>query len=164
MDILYYAQWARRMDHTYNTVGGPIQYVCPMQLVITKSHVPFELNYLEPLLDASKELKAVPNPQIFKRGNNRWTRGIIADGILIYMGVNLYNAICKQYSLEQEPSIPPKGRPMTFLKIEDAYYALEDVKDFSQYSTYDGQHWRLELKSGVTKHFPGNVKHTIVSK
>lgn len=164
MDILYYEQKARSIDYRFSTISGPIQYVGPLYLVITKSSVYFEYNYLKPLLDKAKDLEAVPNPAVFKRGNNKWTREIVADGIAIYMGTNLYNLICERHKVRNGIRIPPQGRPMTFLKIEDAYYALEDVKNFSQYSTYDGQHWRLELKSGVTKHYPGNVKHTIVSK
>lgn len=164
MDILYYEQKARSIDYHFSTISGPIQYVGPLYLVITKSSVYSEYNYLKPLLDKAKDLEAVPNPAVFKRGNNKWTREIVADGIAIYMGTNLYNLICERHKVRNGIRIPPQGRPMTFLKIGEQHFDMNDVRDFSTYTSCDGPHWRLLLKSGATHHFPYETKHEIVSK
>lgn len=107
-DVLHYAKMAKTIDHQWWTYG-PVQCVGPNFIVTSIGQVWWELHHIRPLFDAAKNsarpIIANPDPVPLKRGNHRWNRVIIVDGLKVYMGVLLFNVLCKEYQLDPKKEI-----------------------------------------------------------
>ena len=99
-DIHHYAKMAETIDYQWWTNAGPIKCVAPKLLATSIGQVGWEFHHIHPLFDTAKSIEANPDPVPLKRGNNRWNRVIVVDGITVYMGVLLFNLICEKYHLE----------------------------------------------------------------
>lgn len=107
-DVLHYAKMAKTIDHQWWTYG-PVQCVGPNFIAASIGQVWWEFHHLRPLFDAAKNsdrpIIANPDPVPLKRGNHRWNRVIIVDGLKVYMGVLLFNAVCEEYKLDPKKEI-----------------------------------------------------------
>ena len=99
-DIHHYAKMTETIDYQWWINSGLIRCVAPKLLAISIGQVGWEFHHIHPLLDTAKSIEANPDPVPLKRGNHRWNRVIVVDGITVYMGVLLFNLICEKYHLE----------------------------------------------------------------
>ena len=128
-DIHHYAKMAETIDYQWWTNASPIKCVAPKLLAISIGQVRWEFHHIHPLLDTAKSIKANPDPVPLKRGNNRWNRVIVVDGITVYMGVLLFNLICEKYHLDpKKEKITERQFVDTFKKVYPnvRLYGLDD--------------------------------------
>lgn len=103
-DVFHYADMAKTIDHQWWTYG-PVQCVGPNFLVMAMSCAEWVHHHIKPLFDSAKSLAANPDPVPLKRGNRKWKRVIVVDGLVVYMGVILFNLICSEYRLNPQKEI-----------------------------------------------------------
>lgn len=135
-DVLHYAKMAKTIDHQWWTYG-PVQCVGPNFIAASIGQVWWEFHHLRPLFDAAKNsdrpIIANPDPVPLKRGNHRWNRVIIVDGLKVYMGVLLFNAVCEEYKLDPKKELVTEEQFLqTFKKIYpdvQVHYGVEDYDD-----------------------------------
>lgn len=103
-DVFHYADMAKTIDYQWWTYG-PVQCVGPNFLAVAMSCAGWVFHHIKPLFDSAKSLVANPDPVPLKRGNHKWKRVIVVDGLVVYMGVLLFNLICSEYHLYPKKEI-----------------------------------------------------------
>ena len=103
-DVFHYATMAKTIDYEWWTYG-PINCVGPNFLATAMGCAGWEFHHLKPLFDSAKSLAANPDPVPLKHGNRKWRRVIVVDGLVVYMGVLLFNMICSEYRLDPKKEI-----------------------------------------------------------
>ena len=103
-DVFHYATMAKTIDYKWWTYG-PINCVGPNFLATAMGCAGWEFHHLKPLFDSAKSITANPDPVPLKHGNRKWRRVIVVDGLVIYMGVLLFNTICSEYRLDPKKEI-----------------------------------------------------------
>lgn len=103
-DIFHYAKMAETIDHVWWT-SGPVQCVGPNFLATAMNSARWEFHHLKPLFDSAKSMTANQDPVPLKRGNRKWKRVIIVDGLTVYMGELLFNMVCSVYRLNPKKEI-----------------------------------------------------------
>ena len=137
LDVFHYADMAKTIDYQWWTYG-PVQCVGPNFLAMAMNSAGWEFHHLKPLFDSAKSLVANPDPLPLKRGNRKWKRVIIVDGLTIYMGVHLFNMVCKEYHLDPKKElVTEKQFLQTFKKVYPnvrVHYGVEDygVEDYDE--------------------------------
>lgn len=163
--IIAYACVAMATDHTFAPICGVVRYVGKGFLVIAQSCTKYELRYVKPLLEAARNIKAIHDPEIFKRGTHRWIRAISVEteqgSVMLYTGVRLYNVICEKYGIVS----PCQDEHGTYLRVDGQSYNIQDVKSF-KHCGVEGEWswWELQVRSGKIFKFNGDTVPEIVSR
>ena len=97
-NIFEYAETAKTIDHMWWT-SGPVHGVGPNLLAMSVGCKGWTYSHIKPLLDSAKSIVPRTIPEPLMHGTHRWNRMIEVDGISVYMGVLLFDMICKEYGL-----------------------------------------------------------------
>ena len=97
-NVFEYAETAKTIGHMWWT-SGPVHGVGPNLLAMAVGCKSWTYSHIKPLLDSAKSIAPQTISEPLKHGTHRWNRMIVVDGISVYMGVLLFDKVCKEYGL-----------------------------------------------------------------